>query len=182
MAQSQISRTLRGAAERERVAAILSQERFGSRRAFGRRICREFSFVDAAGRLQVSGCLKALSTLAGEDPGIVLPPPAAEAVDRTPRLLPDGVEEPSGVPPHPSQIRGLEIAAAASASDRALWNTLIAREHPRGLATCGGCPGISRRATASGLGWLRASSIRAMTGAACGPPASCASARRPGEG
>ena len=69
MAQSQISRVLRGATERERVAAILSQERFGSRRAFGRRICREFSFVDAAGRLQVSGCLKALSTLAGEDPG-----------------------------------------------------------------------------------------------------------------
>ncbi len=77
MAQSQISRVLRGAAERERVAAILSQERFGSRRAFGRRICREFSFVDAAGRLQVSGCLKALSALAGEDPGIVLPPPDA---------------------------------------------------------------------------------------------------------
>ena len=75
MAQSQISRVLRGAAERERVAAISSQERFGSRRAFGRRICREFSFVDAAGRLQVSGCLKALSTLAGEDPEIVLPPP-----------------------------------------------------------------------------------------------------------
>ena len=37
MAQSQISRTLRGATERERVAAILSQEQFGSRQAFGRR-------------------------------------------------------------------------------------------------------------------------------------------------
>lgn len=47
MAQSQISRTLRGAAERARIAAILSQEQFDSRRAFGRRVCREFSFVDA---------------------------------------------------------------------------------------------------------------------------------------
>ncbi len=159
MAQSQISRVLRGAAERERVAAILSQERFGSRRAFGRRICREFSFVDAAGRLQVSGCLKALSTLAGEDPGIVLPPPAAEAVDRTPRLLPDGVEEPSGVPPHPSQIRGLEIAAASSASDRAVWNTLIAREHPRGLATFAGCQ--VRYLFGSEHGWLGAAGFSA---------------------
>ena len=81
MAQSQISRTVRGATERERVAAILSQERFGSRRAFGRRICREFSFFDATGRLQVSGCLKALSALAGEDPGIALPPAFAKVGD-----------------------------------------------------------------------------------------------------
>ena len=117
MAQSRISRVLRGAAERERVAAILSQEQFGSRRAFGRRICREFSFFDAAGRLQVSGCLKALSTLAGEDPGIVLPPPAA-----------------------------------AAASDRAVWNTLIAREHPRGLATFAGCQ--VRYLFGSEHGWL----------------------------
>ena len=137
MAQFQIGRALRGVAERERVAAILSQEQFGSRRAFGRRICREFPFFDAAGRLQVSGCLKALSALAGEDPGIVLPPSAASAVDRTPRQLPSGVAEPVGVPPHPSQIRGLAITA--SASDRALWNTLIACEHPRGLTTFAGC-------------------------------------------
>ena len=98
---------MRNATERERVAAILSQEQFGSRRAFARRICREFSFFDAA-------------------------------VDRTPRLLPSGVAEPVNVPPHPSQIRGLSISAVASASDRALWNTLIARKHPRGLATFAG--------------------------------------------
>ncbi len=47
VAQSQISRTLRGEAAHSRIVAILSQEEFDSRRAFGRRICEEFSFLDA---------------------------------------------------------------------------------------------------------------------------------------
>ena len=159
MAQSQISRTLRGAAERARIAAILSQEQFGSRRAFGRRICREFSFADAAGRLQVSGCLKALAELSGRDPGIVLPPPAAAPPDRSPRLLPEGVPEPDGVPPRPSEIRGLAVAAASSPSDRAVWNTLVADEHPRGLAVFAGCQ--MRYLVGSEHGWLGAAGFSA---------------------
>ena len=47
-------------------------------------------------------------------------------------------EELVDVPPHLSQIRGLSTSAA-SASNRAVWNTLIAREHPRGLSTFVGC-------------------------------------------
>ena len=159
MSRSQISRTLRGATERERVAAILSLEQFGSRRAFGRRICQEFSFFDAVGRPQVSGCLKALSALAGEDPGIVLPPPASAPVDRTPRQLPDGVDDPVGVPDHPARIRGFAITAAETASDRAVWNTLIAREHPRGLATFAGCQ--VRYLVGSAHGWLGAAGFSA---------------------
>ena len=38
MAQSQISRRLRGEAARSRIVALVSQERFGSRRALGRRV------------------------------------------------------------------------------------------------------------------------------------------------
>ena len=72
MAQSQISRTLRDEAARLRIVAILSQERFDSRRAFARRICGEFSFVDTRGRLQLAGCMKALadagSGVAGDCP------------------------------------------------------------------------------------------------------------------
>ena len=81
MSQSQISRSLRGESARSRIVAILSKERFDSRRALGRRICEEFSFVDALGRLQVGGCLKALTTLAEGLPDIVLPTPRAIAVD-----------------------------------------------------------------------------------------------------
>ncbi len=59
MAQSQISRTLRDAAAVARVTEILSRERFDTRSALGRRVCGEFPFVDARGRPQLSGCLKA---------------------------------------------------------------------------------------------------------------------------
>ena len=94
-----------------------------------------------------------------QDSGIVLPPPAALAIDWPPRLLESGVAEPVDVPPHPSRIRGLSIAAASSASDRAVWNTLIAREHPRGLATFAGCQ--IRYLFGSEHGWLGAAGFSA---------------------
>ncbi|MDE0240617.1 MAG: hypothetical protein OXQ84_10525 [bacterium] len=62
-----------------RIAAMLSEERFDSCRALGQRACEEFSFVDAAGRLQVAGCLKALASLSEKVPAIVLPPPRSSA-------------------------------------------------------------------------------------------------------
>ena len=129
MAQSQISRTLRGEAARSRIVAILSQEQFDSRRALGRRICEEFSFVDATGRFRVAGCMKALATLAEGSPEIVLPRPS-----------------------HPAEIGALDVRLVATASDRALWNTLIAREHPHGITTFAGCQ--IRYLVGSAHGWL----------------------------
>ena len=82
MSQSQISRTLRDEAAVTRIASILSQERFDSRSALGRRICKEFSFADARGRPQLAGCMKALGALAERVPDIVLPPPKASVVER----------------------------------------------------------------------------------------------------
>ena len=140
-----------------RIASILSQERFDSRSALGRRICEEFSFADARGRPQLAGCMKALGALAERVPDIVLPPPKASAVERRPRLLNTDVPEPEGVPAHPMRIRDLEIAAVADAADRALWNTLIAREHPHGMTTFAGCQ--VRYLVGSAHGWPRGGGI-----------------------
>ncbi len=159
MAQSQISRTLRGEAARSRIVAILSQEQFDSRRALGRRICEEFSFVDATGRFQVAGCMKALATLAEGSPEIVLPRPRAAGVDNRPRQLSADVAEPVGVPSHPAEIGALDVREVATASDRALWNTLIAREHPHGITTFAGCQ--IRYLVGSAHGWLGAAGFSA---------------------
>ena len=159
MSQSQISRSLRGESARSRIVAILSQERFDSRRALGRRICEEFSFVDALGRLQVAGCLKALTTLAEGCPDIVLPAPRVAAVDNRPRQLATDVAVPVEVPSHPAQIGALELRLVANASDRALWNTLIAREHPHGMTTFAGCQ--IRYLVGSAHGWLGAAGFSA---------------------
>ena len=159
MSQSQISRTLRDEAAVARIASILSQERFDSRSALGRRICEEFSFADARGRPQLAGCMKALGALAERVPDIVLPPPKASAVERRPRLLNTDVPEPEGVPAHPTRIRDLGIAAVADAADRAVWNTLIAREHPHGMTTFAGCQ--VRYLVGSAHGWLGAAGFAA---------------------
>ncbi len=159
MAQSQISRTLRDAAARSRIGAILSQERFDSRRALGRRICREFGFVDRLGRLQVAGCMKALAGLADSSPDIVLPPPQVKAVDNRPRQFVTGVPEPTGVPPDLSKISGLGITLVSTAAERTLWNTLIAREHPHGMAVFAGCQ--LRYLVGSAHGWLGAAGFSA---------------------
>ena len=159
MSQSQISRSLRGESARSRIVAILSQERFDSRRALGRRICEEFSFLDALGRLQVAGCLKALTTLAEGCPDIVLPAPRVAAVDNRPRQLATDVAVPVEVPSHPAQIGALELRLVANASDRALWNTLMAREHPHGMTTFAGCQ--IRYLVGSAPGWLGAAGFSA---------------------
>ncbi len=159
MAQSQISRTLRDETAVARIAAILSREQFESRSALGRRICREFSFFDAAGRPRLAGCMKALGVLAGSFPDIVLPPPKSPAVRGGPRLVEAGVPEPEGVPPHPARIEGLRIKPVVKPADRALWNTLIAHEHPHGMTTFAGCQ--VRYLVGSSHGWLGAAGFSA---------------------
>ena len=159
MSQSQISRTLRDEASVARIASLLSCEQFDSRSALGRRVCEEFAFADARGRLQVAGCLKALTALAGRRPEIVLPQPKSPAVDRRPRLLADGVAAPEGVPSHPARIQDLEIIVVRGRADRAVWNTLIAREHPHGMTTFAGCQ--VRYLVGSAHGWLGAAGFAA---------------------
>ncbi len=159
MAQSQISRTLRDDAAVARVASILSQERFDSRSALGRRICEEFSFLDARGRPRLAGCMKALGALAERDSGIALPPPKAPAIGNRPRQLEADVPEPEDVPPHPARIGDLGIVAVARAADRALWNTLVAREHPHGMTTFAGRQ--VRYLVGSAHGWLGAAGFSA---------------------
>ena len=152
MAQTQVSRTLRRAAARSRVVAILSQEEFESRRALGRRVCEEFSFVDAKGRLQIAGCLKALAEMAAGWPEVVLPRSGVAAVDNRPRQLEAEVPEPVGVPGHPGMIGDLAVTVVESAGERALWNTLMAREHPQGMTIFAGSQ--VRYLVGSSHGWL----------------------------
>ena len=103
--------------------------------------------------------MKALGALAERVPDIVLPPPKASVVERRARLLNTEVPEPEGVPAHPTRIRDLGIAVVADAAHRALWNTLIAREHPHGMTTFAGCQ--VRYLVGSAHGWLGAAGFAA---------------------
>ena len=128
----------------------------------GRRICEEFSFFDVRGRPQLAGCMKALGALVQMVPGIALPPPPllrAPAIRNRPRQLEADVPEPEQVPAHPARIRDLEVIVVTNAADRALWNTLIAREHPHGMTTFAGRR--VRYLVGSAHGWLGAAGFSA---------------------
>ncbi len=83
----------------------LSREGFDSRSALGRRVCGVFPFLDAHGRPQLSGCLKAL---AEREPGSAQPPPKAPAVTGGPRLprRRNRGRRPDGAPPKDPRRRG----------------------------------------------------------------------------
>ncbi len=152
MVQSQISRTLQNDVAISRIAAILAQEKFASRSAFGRRVCEDFAFYSAAGRPQLAGCMKALATLSDRVPDIVLPPPRAPAVNNRPRQLDCDVPAPVGV-------ADLHVQLIDRSPDRAVWNTLIGREHPHGMTTFAGCQ--LRYLVGSAHGWLGAAGFSA---------------------
>ena len=154
-AQSQIRRTLGAAEAVGRVAAILSEEEFASRRSVGRRICEEFDFRDGLGRLQVAGCLKALAALAQRSERIVLPPagPGVPGGGR-PALLADGAQLAAQVPERLEQVRELVIQPVGDRARRRVWNTLIASHHRQGVTTFAGAQ--MRYLVDSAHGWLGA--------------------------
>lgn len=95
------------------------------------RLCDRFGFLDARGRRQRTGCLKALRVLASR--GLfALPPPQTKTGPATPRRLEQSVPPPGGVPRSAGEIRGLELVVVESEEAMRLWNELFIREHPRG--------------------------------------------------
>ena len=163
MTQSQIYRTLCNAGAEDRIVGILSRQRFDSRSALGRRVCREFGFSDGRGRLQLAGCLKALLALSTTSDRIVLPARQRSPVRSAPVLLASCVASAEQVPGRLDEVRDLAVIAVSGRDHRRIWNTLIAREHPRGMAIFAGCQ--MRYLVASGHGylgavWFSASALR----------------------
>ena len=136
MAQSQIQRTLNAAIPR--IAEILSQERFHSRHALGRRLREEFQFVDYRGRDQLAGCLKALRVLEARSEAIVLPTAQEVSVRAGPLLRSEPVAAAENVPGRVGEIAGLAIEVVRTRDQRRIWNTLLAHEHPHGVTTFAG--------------------------------------------
>ena len=80
MARSQISRRLRGATARSRIAAIVSREQFDSRRALGRRVCEEDL---ASYRNAVERYCKFRRETSGDDPGPGVDAPRGKGASET---------------------------------------------------------------------------------------------------
>jgi len=153
LAQSQIKRTLSEPCGVARVQALMGEAPEAHRTAVADRVCAEFGFFDARGRAQRAGCLKALRALerAGR---IVLPAPRTRPGLRRARRLGQAVAPAQAVPAQLSQLVDLELVPVADAGHRAVWNELMAREHPRGAGPLVGCQ--LRYLIGSAHGWLGA--------------------------
>jgi hypothetical protein len=149
--QHQIKRTLCKPSAIAQIRALAQHTAGCHRTALAERVCAEFGFVDARGRAQRSGCLKALREL--ERTGhIVLPPPRTRPGRARPRGLGAAVAPPVGVPAQLAEIVDLELVLVQSVDHRRLWNELMAREHPRGAGPLVGCQ--LRYLVGSAHGWL----------------------------
>ncbi|MGN8160729.1 IS4 family transposase [Salinisphaera sp. SWV1] len=152
-AQSQIKRTLSQPQALARVRALQATVAPAHRTALADRVCVEFGFIDGRGRGQRAGCLKALRALEREG-ALTLPAPCTAPGPRQARRLEAPVAPPQAVPAKLAELVGLELVVVENAAQRALWNELMVREHPRGLGPLVGCQ--LRYLIGSAHGWLGA--------------------------
>ncbi len=123
------------------------------RTALAEVLCAQFGFRDVRGRPQRAGCLKALREL--ERSGH-LQLPAAQTPGRRCGAREGAAPVPAaqGVPAQTGAVRDLELILVSDAAQRAIWNGLMAHEHPRGAGPLVGCQ--LRYLIGSAHGWLGA--------------------------
>jgi len=151
-AQNQIKRRLSEPASIAEVQRILAGGTF-CRTEVAQRLCRRFGFVDARGRAQTAGCLKALGELscAGH---FELPASRSQPRKGSPRRLREPVPAPEDVPADVDAVRDLKLVLVEGDAHMRLWNELMLGEHP-----CGAGPLVGpqlRYLIGSAHGWLGA--------------------------
>jgi hypothetical protein len=151
--QSQIKRTLSEPRGLARVHTLMREAPAMHRTALADRVCADFGFIDARGRAQRAGCLKALRALE-RDGQIALAPARTTPGPRRARRLGHPVAPPQAVPAEVSQLVDLVLVPVEDDAQRAIWNELMAREHPRGVGPLVGCQ--LRYLIGSAHGWLGA--------------------------
>lgn len=149
--QSQIKRCLSDTAAVAEIRGLLANGEARHRTALARRLCERHGFYDARGRVQLAGCLKALSELSAAG-HFELPAPRSRPAAGAPRRLCEPVPAAQGVPDTAGSVRDLNLVLVDSDESMRLWNELMAGEHP-----CGAGPLVGaqlRYLIGSAHGWL----------------------------
>jgi hypothetical protein len=151
--QNQIKRALSERSSIECVRRLLRDNVYEYRSTFADAVCRQFGFHDARGRVQRSGCIKALREL--ERLGhFALPaasPMGAKGAKR-PRRLGVPVEDPHDVAQQAGDIVGLCLIKVDTLDRMRIWNEMMRCEHPQGAGPLVGAQ--MRYLIDSAHGWL----------------------------
>jgi hypothetical protein len=153
--QHQIKRTLAAPESIDAVRRLLAEGMHANRSALVHATCNHFGFVDARGRAQTAGCVKALREL--EHAGHFVLPAAGPRGRRrgqlgSARRLGVPVPEPHDMPALAGDVRGLALVKVQTLEQLRLWNELMAREHPQGAGPLVGAQ--LRYLIESEHGWL----------------------------
>jgi hypothetical protein len=131
--QRQIKRTLATPESIEAIRRLLADGTHASRTSLSQATCEHFGFLDAFGRAQTAGCVKALREL--ERAGQFTLPAVIESgrgKGKTARRLDAPVPVPQGVPAQAGDVRDLSLIKVETLDQMRLWNEMMACEHPQG--------------------------------------------------
>ena len=132
--QNEIKRTLSTSTSIEYIKQLLGGNEVAHRTDLAKQVCTHFTFHDARGTMQTSGCLKALRDL--ESLGhFDLPKTQHKASTKSPRRLTEPVPLPVDVPSEVKHISALELVRVQNAEQMRTWNELMLTEHYLGSAT-----------------------------------------------
>ena len=132
--QNEIKRTLSTSTSIEYIKQLLGGDEVAHRTDLAKQVCTHFTFHDARGTMQTSGCLKALRDL--ESSGhFDLPKTQHKASTKSPRRLTESVPLPVEVPSEVKHISALELVRVQNAEQMRTWNELMLTEHYLGSAT-----------------------------------------------
>ena len=151
--QSQIKRTLATPESINVIRGLLADGTHANRSSVAQATCGHFGFVDACGRAQTAGCVKALREL--ERAGHFVLPMVSESgrgKGKSARRLDAPVALPQGVPAQAGDVRGLSLVKVDTLEQMRVWNELMLCEHPQGAGPLVGAQ--MRYLIDSEHGWL----------------------------
>lgn len=151
--QNQIKRTLATPESIELIRRLLADGTHANRSSLAQATCDHFGFLDARGRAQTAGCVKALREL--ERTGHFTLPAVIESgrgKGKTARRLDAPVPLPQGVPAQAGDVRGLTLIKVDTLELMRVWNELMLCEHPQGAGPLVGAQ--MRYLIGSEHGWL----------------------------
>ena len=150
--QNQIKRTLSQPESIAYLREAVEENQFLHRSELAKAICEQFGFFDTRGKVQLSGCLKALRRLEAAGNFVLPPVKIKSGINKSQRRLTEPLPPPTEVPSQVGEVEGLALVRVTTPEQMRIWNEMMITEHPQGAGPLVGRQ--LRYLIGSAHGWL----------------------------